>query len=214
MGYLLKIYVIAIISSSAIASSEEFSNNIVNEKNSNIQIAKSEALQLRIYASLPEDDKGATVEHAIYSKDGLLVLECMSTNKIECIENIKIGKYSVRSKYRNKIHTTKLIVLKETDAYLYTSFKSKSQSADNSNNNNSYSHFPKEVSETEISEEQIIREEELMIKEETYMADPNKFKNMRNKILNKKRRREKRRKVIYGDMLESENKAPGKGLFI
>lgn len=97
-----------------------------------VQIQKTITPQLKIYAALPLDDVNAITKHEVYTLDGSLLLECISTQKDDCIKKIEAGKYIVSSIYKGKTHETKLLVLANTDAYLYTSFRSQSQSNESS----------------------------------------------------------------------------------
>ncbi len=82
--------------------------------------------QLKLYAALPLDDESGMAVHYVYTKKGILVLECESTQKKECIQSISPGTYRVQTTYQDKIHETKLLILEGMDAFLYTSFRKNS----------------------------------------------------------------------------------------
>lgn len=82
--------------------------------------------QLKLYAALPLDDESGMAVHHVYTKKGILVLECESTQKKECIQSISPGTYRVQTTYQDKSHETKLLILEGMDAFLYTSFRKNS----------------------------------------------------------------------------------------
>jgi len=82
--------------------------------------------QIKLYAALPLDDESGVAVHQVYTKKGILVLHCESTHKKECIQTISPGIYTVHTSYQDKGHQTKLLILKDMDAFLYTSFRKNS----------------------------------------------------------------------------------------
>ncbi|NKQ41064.1 MAG: hypothetical protein HF962_05795 [Sulfurovum sp.] len=106
--------------------------NVTHRIDSNSSVKIRPKSVVKIYAALPENQNKSTVKHIIYSKTKVLMAECTSAYKQDCIINIESGKYSVKSIFMGNTHITKLHVLENQNAYLYTSFKQKNQSGANS----------------------------------------------------------------------------------
>ncbi len=169
---------------------------------------------LKIHASLPVDDKYAVARHKVYAKDGSLILECSSTNKVECTESIATGKYMVESSYGKTIHNTKLYILESLDAFLYTSFKSKDTSKDTRHDYNEDPRKEKESNDLHEMDQQYKQElleienaQGIMTEEKKMTKDIR--KNRKIKRMKKMRERLNREGSPY-DRVDSPD---GKGIF-
>lgn len=176
---------------------------IVSQKNTPIKmiektVAAEEVLfmtpKVKIFSVLPDSGMEDSVKHKVYKRDGELVFECVSTYNKECIKEISAGKYIVESDYKGKIQKTKLHILKNADAFLYTSFKTNRSSSDEQYVSAEETPEPEEAAEpAEAVEDEksilarVFRGREKKFKRDSRMADDEKLREIEEKMIEEQR---------------------------
>jgi len=188
MKILLRLYIITLLGifTSVICASETTKKQKANLKTNSM-------LQLKLYAALPMNDTNGIAIHKVYSLDGTLILECSSSQKKECIESIKAGKYTVTSSYRNNTLKTKLFVLDGANAYLYASFRSKNKSGETTKNNKQdEAREEARLARLEAQEERAMEEE---ARRAEAQAESESRRSFIDKMKEKRKSRRKKRKI-------------------